>query len=309
MNRCILLIPVVIFFLSACSKQNPKIRTTLAISSDTTILYFEPSLIVRTIQYLKEDSLNLMLVKEEFYSDSLLLKEIYCNNYMSSEYDGTTDAEYLYYYNKNKQLVLKYCVESFWEGDTIKYQYQYYNGNTNCNILVSDCRRRLKNDSISHRCIVSDDNYTEERVWKYMTTITKKYQEGRLIEQLEPIEREYNRKQNRYTYEYDGDKLLKKMSFLDNKIPYWTESIEYKKDTIKTTHVNHDSFPIPFYTEIQTLDTNGNVILLEKYDNNNLLMRRYRYTFDIDGRLVKMQCFNGKDELKVTHIITYKSIR
>lgn len=299
---------LILFFNIACKFNNTE-GTKMTISADSLLFDFKPNLQITTQQYLGEDSLNLKIVKIAHYLDTLLLDEKYYNNYMSSEYDGTSDAEYLYYYNKNKQLVLRYTIESFLRGDTVKYQYQYYNENNDCTILVSDCRRRLKNDSTFNRHMITEDDFTEERIWKYSKTIVEKHDEqGRLVEWTESAKEGYDKKQDRYTYEYEGDKPIKKTSFFNDNIPQCTETFEYKKDTIKIISTIHDSSPIPFYIEIETLDSLGNVISRDKYDDKNNLMRRHEYSFDLDNRLIKMQCFNGKHELKVTHKLVYKSL-
>ncbi|NDV68038.1 hypothetical protein [Dysgonomonas sp. 25] len=304
MKKCILIIPILLFLLSACNKSNGEHVAT--ISNDTIVFEFEPNLLVKTEQYLKTDSLNPKIVKEAYYSDSLLLREIYCNNYMSSEYDGSTDAEYVYCYNKNKRLILKYCIESFLKGDTVRYQYQYFDENNNCEILIYDCRKRLKNDSISDRCMITEDDYTKDRIWQYKTKWIKKYDEqNRLIEHAKSITDSSRQCQNLYTYKYQGNKLVEKKSFLNNNIPYWTEVYEYNGDSIKMAHTNHDSFPIPFYTKITISDKKGNPIVSKKFDNNGGLMRVYRYSYDDNDRLKTMRCFNGENELKVTHSLVY----
>lgn len=262
-----------------------------------------------THQYLKNDSLTLKIVKEECFLDGLLLKEEYRNDYMSSEYDGTANAEYLYNYNKEKRLIRKYCIESFMDNDTVKYEYLYSRNSNDVKILISDYRKRFKKKS-KNNSIVTEEDYTTNRTWKDEKIWIKKYDDkNRLIEHYEPTNDIYSNSQNRYTYKYENDKLVEKKSFLSDNTLYWTEILKYKGDSIITTHTNENHFPIPFYTEIQLLDENESTILLERFNDKNILMRRYKYVYDSQNRLIRMQCFNEKNELMVTHKLTYELLK
>jgi len=78
------------------------------------------------------------------------------------------------------------------------------------------------------------------------------------------------------------------------------------------THFNHDlekdnSWTLPFYREISKLDNNGNAIFIEKYDNKEVLMRQYINTYDNKNRLIKMECFDEKNTLKLSHKLLYEA--
>lgn len=294
MHKYILILTTFVITITACNNKNYNdVKSKATLSNDTIVHEFEPNRKVTTSQFLKSDSLNTKIVNIQYFSDSLILNDIYCNDYMSSEYDGTADAEYHYYYNNERKLLFKY---SYCWLDTSKYQCQYFNENNNCHILKYNYSGEINN--------VSHPDSAEDSIWVYASTFIERNDKlGNRLEYFDSPNR------IRYTYKYANDKLIEEKSFINDNIPYWTENIEYKNDTIKRTHINHDSFPIPSYTEFEVLDKNGNIISLEKYDDKNRLMRRYKYSFDSENRLIKMQCFNENDELKVTHTLTYELLK
>lgn len=291
MNKFLLVLCFVISMF-ACSgkKNNEKIGTP---NSDTIVYEFNPNQTITTFQYLDDDSLNLQIVQIKCLSDSLLLREVYCNSYMTSEYDAITDSEHIYYYNKEKKLLIHY---SYCWLDSSKYVYRYFNGNNDCHIIRYRYIGKTKEEL--------DSVLEKDARWQYFMTSTEKYDDlGNLVNSYDA------HNEIRYAYKYKNNRLVEEKACRDNDVPYWTESIEYKNDTVKRAHVNHDSFPIPCYTEYEVLNNDNNVISREKYDNENDLMRRYEFSYDSEKRLAKMQCFDEKGELKVTHHLKYESMK
>ena len=307
--RHLLLTILVISIATSCSATKEKDnRQTLL--SDTTCVDFKPNREVKTEQFLDGDSLKRKITRIEYYHDSLIVSETY-RNYMTSECDGAGNGDYYYYYNKNKKLIRRDFIEQL-SGDTVRQNYRYPN-NQSCNITVFDCRRRLKAD-MPHGDVITEDDKTTERIWLYNRTWTNMYNEkNKLIEHYEPIKNKSYTVQNRYTYKYENDRLIEENSFLNDTTLYYTETFEYKNNEVILNHVNHNidknnNWILPFYSEISKLDNNGNTILIEKYDNKRILMRKYINLYDRNNRLIKMECFDENNKLRVTHNLHYETL-
>jgi hypothetical protein len=307
--RHLLLTILVVSIATTCNATKEKDKNQ-ALLSDTTFVDFKPNRVVKTEQFLNGDSLKPKITKIGYYHDSLIVRETYCN-YMTSEYDGAGDGDYYYYYNKNKILVRRDFIEQS-SGDTVRQNYRYSNNHT-CNITVYDCRRRLKTN-MAHGDVISDEDLTTEKIWLYNKMWTNTYNENnKLIKHYEPIKDKSYTVQNRYIYKYDNDKLIEENSFLNDTIPYYTETFEYNKDKVIMNHVNHNmgkdnNWILPFYSEISKLDNNGNTILIEEYDNKRILMRKYVNLYDKSNRLIKMECFDENNKLRVTHNLHYETL-
>ena len=78
-------------------------------------------------------------------------------------------------------------------------------------------------------------------------------------------------------------------------------------------HINHNidkdnNWILPFYSEISKLDNNGNTLSIEEYDNKKTLMRKYINLYDKNNRLIKMECFDENNKLRVTHNLHYETL-
>ena len=107
--------------------------------------------------------------------------------------------------------------------------------------------------------------------------------------------------------------MIEENSFLNDTTLYYTEKFEYKNNEVTMNHVNHNlekdnKWILPFYSEISKLDKNGNTVLIEKYDNKRILMRKYINLYDKNNRLIKMECFDKNDKLRVTHNLYYETL-
>jgi hypothetical protein len=287
-------------------KYNKQLVTEPCI--DTTVVEFKPNFIVKTKQFLNGDTLKWQLSKIEYFYDSLIIKEIY-HNHMTSENNAFVDGEYQYFYDKNNRLKFKYYIEST-SGDTTKSCYEYFNNNRDYNELVYDFKRRLKS-GMPHGDIIEEDDLTKERIWLYNETITHFYDDSNnLIQLYQPIIDKDFIVQNKYTYKYQGNKLIEENSYLNDTVLYWTEKYEYKPDEIIMTHNNikekNNKWIIPYYFEISKLDKYGNVIEIEEIDNNKKLMNRFLNSYDLKNRLIKMECFDNQNNLKVCHKLQYE---
>ncbi len=307
MRQHLLTILILISFIS-CNEPKNKSNSSLERLADTIIIDLLPNRVVKTLQFINGDSLKSKIAKEEYYNDRMIVKEVY-RKYMTSEYDGYGDGEYQYFYNKEKKLILEYYIELPSE-DTVMYRYQYFKNSRDCHVLAYDLRRRLKS-GVPHGDIIQEEDLTERRIWLYDRMWINSYDKNdKLIRHFEPIKEFSITNQNLYTYKYKNNKLVEEKSFLNNSILYYSEIYEYKKNEILMTHYNHDlekdnTWTLPFYHEITKLDNNGNAIIIEKYDNKELLMRRYINAYDNRNRLVKMECYDEKNDLKLSHKLFY----
>lgn len=308
--RQYLLVTLVLILTNACIESKDKGKVNLELMTDTLIVELLPNRVVRTDQFINGDSLKSKISREEYFNDCLIVKEVY-RNYMTSEYDGYGDGENQYFYNKGKKLILKYFIESS-DGDTVKFSYQYFTNNRECNITVSDLRKRLKKN-MPHGDVIEPEDLTEKRVWLFSTMWKNSYDKNnRLIQHYEPIKDNSNTNQNRYTYKYHKGELIEADSYINDSTLYWTEKYEYKENEIIMTNDNlkkesDGDWLLPFYIEITKLDQNKNKIIIEKYDNKRVLMRRYLNKYDEKNRLIKTDCFDEKNNLKLSQRLIYES--
>lgn len=278
---------------------------------DTTVIEDRPNLIVKTTQFLNGDSIKGRISKIEYFHDNLILKEIN-RDHMTSEYEGSVNGDYQYFYDKNKRLNFKYFIE-YQSGDTTKYCREYFSNNRDYKELEYDFRRRLKS-GMPHGDIIEEQDLTKERIWLYNTTRIYYYDENsNLVQLYQPIKDSVIYVQNKYTYKYQGIKLVEETSYLNDTLLYWIEKYEYKPDEIIMTHNNlkiekGNPWIIPSYFKISKLDNDGNPIEIEEIDNNKNLMTRFLNYYDSNNRLVKMECFDKQNTLKVCHKILYEKL-
>jgi hypothetical protein len=303
---------LILILIISCNEPKNNGNSSLEPIADTIIVNLLPNRVVKTEQFTNGDSLKSKIAKEEYFNGSLIVKEVY-RNYMTSEYDGFGDGEYQYFYNKEKKLIHEFYIESP-SGDTVKSIYKYFKNSKDCHIYVYDFRRRLRSD-MPHTDIIQEKDLTEKRIWLFNTMYINSYDKNdNLIRHYEPPKEFYYTNQNLYTYRYKGNKLIEEDSYLNDSILYWTEKYVYKKNEIIMTHDNlkrdkEDKWLLPFYIEITKLDNKGNAVNIEKYDNKEVLMRRYINAYDNKNRLVKMECFNEKNDLKLSHKLYYEAVQ
>lgn len=302
-----------IFMLCTCcscfnSKNNAITKSELR--TDTIAVDLSPNIYIKTIQYVDGDSLKGKVAKEQFYCDSILIKEVY-KNYITSEFDGYGDGEYQYFYNKNKKMILKYFIESP-SGDSIKYIYKYFT-NKDSEVTVYDFRRRLK-PNMPHGDIIEPEDLTEKRIWLYDTKWINSYDgNNNLIRHYEINKNPSMTNQNLYTYKFSNNKLIETKSFINDSVLYWSEKYNYSGREINMIHDNigekDNSWILPFYSEKIRLDNIGNKTMIERFDNKGKLMLRYENKYDLKNRLVKMECYNEESVLKLRHVISYELIK
>jgi len=304
------LLGIIALLLCCCinSKNNFSTKTELKI--DTIAIDLNPNQYNKTIQYINGDILNGKTAKEEFYFDTLLIKEVY-KNYMTSEYDGYGDGEYQYFYNKDKKLIIKYYIESP-SGDSTKYIFKYFS-NRDCEVTVYDFRKRLKSN-MPHGDEIGPEDFNEYRTWFYKCKWINSFDENnKLIKHYEIKKNPSRTSQNLYIYKYQDNKLIVAKSFLNDSVLYWSEKYEYSHIEIKMIHNNvpdkDNSWILPYYYEKTKLDNHGNDTLIEKYDDKKNMMRRYLKKYDSKNRLIRLECFNEKNILKLKHIIVYEMIK
>jgi hypothetical protein len=313
MKKCLLTISIIIavYSCSLTKKFGPSNKHQIEPCIDTTFITYKPNLIVTTQQFLNGDSIEGLISKIEYFHDSILVKEIY-RGHMTSEYEGLGDGDYQYFYDKNKKLKFKYFID-YRSGDTTKYCCEYFINNRDYKELEYDLRRRLKT-GMPHGDIIEEKDLTKERIWLYNTTRIHFYNENNnLIELYEPTKESDITIQNKYTFKYQGNKLVEEDSYLNDTTLYWTEKFVYKTDEIILTHDNlniekGNKWLIPFYIKITKLNKQGNPTSIEEIDNNKTLMTRFLNFYDSNNRLIKIECFDKQNNLKVCHKIHYEKI-
>lgn len=296
-----------LFFVINSCNETKELNVKHTFIPDKKIIDLKPNRIVKTYQFLKGDSTKKWIAKTEFWHDTLIVKEVY-RNYMTSEFIGFGDGDYYYYYDKNRKLRRRDFVEKP-SGDTVRQEYKYHHNE--CKVFIYDCSRRLKL-GMAHGDVVTEEDLTAKRIWLYNKMRIIKYDnKNRIIETYEPLKYDYYISQNRYTYRFEGDKLIEAKSFLNDTILYYTEKYKYQGDESIMNHFSYDEekkCPLLSYSETSRKDKNGNIIEVEKYDENKVLLRKDVKVYDNQNRLIKMESFDGNKTLKVSHLLYFEKL-
>jgi hypothetical protein len=269
--------------------------------SDTLVVKLKPNLVVEIYQFKNGDSSNIKLVGEEYYYNQFKLSCKY-SDYWESEFDGISDGESHFYYNKHGKLICQKYSGGISPFDTILNKTYYYK-----------TKRISRTEQYTYAPISDEDDEwdcdyvsdsTTKRKWRYdgatfishdkYNQMIKYYEVG--VDNCQKVETKYIFHHNRLSEVY---------SYYEKNEPSYVETYSYYKDSISMFHRNCDSFPIPFYNELSKVDKNGNVLTLIKFDNKNKFMHKASYAYR-NNRLVHYDFYNEANQLKVSHIYKYK---
>lgn len=271
-------------------------------------------------QFEGTDSTNKIIVlKNTYNSKGQIISETY-NDYKETSVSMISDASYYYSY----QDTLLIQIASFDEewGDSSKNLYFHNEKHQLIKYQYLSFERQLKTGiekGFGSRggCIVTDDDYEEDRTWELTDESILKYDDkGRKIFEYSTLKNSFSASDSSY-WEYDDqDRVLKCINF-NGKNPHSVQEYTYfeKGYKVKTTIYDSDGNPeylkkeddgyYPQYEDIYSLNDKGKITKeISKTEKGNVTSTELTF-YNAHGQIERTIYYNENGEPEITHIYIY----